>query len=137
MAELNKNMVEVKGTMIQVKGIVERFDERLQEMAQESLMRIKDLQAPNYPYPHLVEVKETQANGKRGVFRSIFVKDMALHFLCPADMSTVPCGVGGNGYRLRKKHDWVKRFSPALQVRRAFCGAGRIMTRQLPVGPLR
>eukprot|EP00903_Cladosiphon_okamuranus_P019170 g17632.t1 len=46
----------------------------------------------------------------------MFVKDMTLHFLCPLDMSTVPCGHGGNGYRLRKTRGWVKKASPALQV---------------------
>lgn len=86
---------------------------------QESLVRLKNLQAPNYPYPHLVAVKKIEVEGKRSPssrLRGMFVMDMTLHFLCPFDMSKVPCGVDGNGYRLGKKRGWVKKISPALQV---------------------
>ncbi|CAM9592450.1 unnamed protein product [Ectocarpus sp. 6 AP-2014] len=41
---------------------------------------------------------------------------MVLYFLCPVDMSKVPCGFGGEGYRFCKTRDWVKRLSPVLQV---------------------
>lgn len=51
-----------------------------------------------------------------GRVRGAFMMDMALHFVCPYDMSKVPCGDRGNGYRLRKTRAWVKKISPALQV---------------------
>ncbi|CBJ26194.1 LRR-GTPase of the ROCO family, putative pseudogene [Ectocarpus siliculosus] len=63
----------------------------------ESILRLKNLQAPAYMYPRLV-------------------RDMMLHFLCPVDMTIVPCGYGGEGYRLRKTRDWVEKLSPVLQV---------------------
>ena len=100
-------------------GRVERALGRVEEGMQKSLMRLKNLQAPNYPYPYLVAVKEIQAKEKRKPWirlRGIFVKDMTLHFLCPFDMSKVPCGDGGNGYRLCKKRGWVEKIAPALQV---------------------
>eukprot|EP00903_Cladosiphon_okamuranus_P012364 g11589.t3 len=100
-------------------GRVERAMGRVEEGMQKSLTRLKNLQAPDYPYPHLVAVKQLPAEGLRGLrsrLRGMFVKDMTLHFLCPFDLSKVPCGHGGNGYRLRKKRGWVKKFSPALQV---------------------
>lgn len=119
--------------MSRVEGGIGRVDERLQKMAQdmqamargvqESLMRVKNLQAPNYPYPSHMEVEAAPATGKWSRFRSVFVVDLSLHFLCPSDMSRVPCGVSGNGYPLRKTRGWVKKISPALQVWRVFCGA--------------
>lgn len=45
------------------------------------------------------------------------VKDMASHFLCPVDMSKVPCGIDGEGYRFGETRGWVKKLSPVLQVR--------------------
>ncbi|CAN0531887.1 unnamed protein product [Ectocarpus sp. 8 AP-2014] len=41
---------------------------------------------------------------------------MTLHFLCPVDMTMVPCGPGGEGYRFQETRDWVKKISPVLQV---------------------
>lgn len=90
----------------------------------ESLVHLENLLAPSYAYPHLVEVKELQSKGKKSLrdrLRGTFVKDMTLHFLCPFDMSRVPCGVGGDGYPLHKTRGWVKKLSPALQVRRVLC----------------
>ncbi|CAN0507730.1 unnamed protein product, partial [Ectocarpus sp. 12 AP-2014] len=90
-------------------------------------MRLKNLQAPNYLYPRLVVVKEagigarsSRATGwKRCLpskLRCAVKKDMVLHFLCPVDMTTVPCGPGGQGYRFQETRDWVKKISPVLQV---------------------
>lgn len=113
---------QVEGGVSRVGRGVQKLDEGMEAAArgiQESIARLKRLQAPNYRYPHLVEVKETQAEGKRSVWsrlRGMFVTDVRLHFLCSFDMSKVPCGPGGNGYRLRKTRRWVKKFSPALQV---------------------
>ena len=107
-------------------GRVERALGRVEDGMQKSLMRLKNLQAPNYPYPYLVAVKETKAEGRRKLWsrlRGMFVKDMTLHFLCPFDVSKVPCGDGGNGYRLHKKRGWVKKIAPALQVWRVLCDA--------------
>ncbi|CAN0252504.1 unnamed protein product [Scytosiphon promiscuus] len=44
------------------------------------------------------------------------MKDMTLHFLCPVDMSKVPCGVDGEGYRFHETRAWVKKLAPVLQV---------------------
>ncbi|CAN0334113.1 unnamed protein product, partial [Ectocarpus sp. 13 AM-2016] len=41
---------------------------------------------------------------------------MVVHFLCPVDMTKVPCGHGGEGYRFRETRGWVKKISPVLQV---------------------
>ncbi|CAN0350489.1 unnamed protein product [Ectocarpus sp. 6 AP-2014] len=85
----------------------------------DSSMCIKNLLAPNYPYPHLAVVKEVVTGGKRGFMRKlrgVAKKDMTLRFLCPVDMSEVPCGVGGEGYRFRETRGWVKKISPILQV---------------------
>lgn len=87
---------------------------------------MKSLQAPLYPYPHLVVVKEIKADGNRSLLSKlsgVFMKDMTLHFLCPVDMSKVPCGDGGEGYRFRETRRWVKRISPVLQVRRIIAAA--------------
>ncbi|CAM9663324.1 unnamed protein product [Ectocarpus sp. 12 AP-2014] len=48
--------------------------------------------------------------------RGLGKKDMTLHFLCPVDMTKVPCGYGGDGYRFQEKRGWVKKISPVLQV---------------------
>ncbi len=85
-------------------------------------MRLTDLQAPNYPYPHLVAMQKIRVEGKRGRLRGMFMQEMTLHFLCPYDLSKVPCGYGGNGYILRKTRGWVKKVSPVLQVWRVLWG---------------
>lgn len=126
---LTKTLGRVEGGIERVEGGVRRVDESLQKLdkdvqrivrgSQESLMRFKNLLAPSYPYPHLVVVKEIQNGGKRSLWsrlRGVFMMDMALHFVCPFDMSKVPCGDGGKGYRLRKTRGWVEKISPALQV---------------------
>ncbi|CAM9338887.1 unnamed protein product [Ectocarpus fasciculatus] len=102
-----------------------RLDKVL-DSTQESLMRLKTLQAPNYQYPRLVAVEEiasggtlTRARGMKRVLnnlRGVGTKEMALHFLCPVDMTKVPCGYGGEGYRFRETRRWVKKLSPVLQV---------------------
>ncbi|CAN0303665.1 unnamed protein product [Ectocarpus sp. 6 AP-2014] len=92
---------------------------RIEGGIQESLMCLKNLQGPNYPYPHLALVEEVKTQGKRGLLtkvRGIAMKDMTLHFLCPVDMSKVPCGVDGGGYRFRETRTWVKKLAPVLQV---------------------
>ncbi|CAM9496320.1 unnamed protein product [Ectocarpus sp. 8 AP-2014] len=106
------NGEDVLAQMIRILG-------RIEGGIQESLMCLKNLQGPNYPYPHLVVVKEIETQGKRGLLtkaRGIAMKDMTLHFLCPVDMSKVPCGVDGEGYRFRETRGWVKKLSPVLQV---------------------
>lgn len=98
---------------------VDREIQAIARDAQKSLLLLKNLQGPGYPYPHLVAVKEIQAEGRRTLWsrlRGMFVVDMTLHFLCPMDRNKVPCGPGGNGYRLRKTRGWVRTISPALQV---------------------
>ncbi|CAN0126323.1 unnamed protein product [Ectocarpus sp. 12 AP-2014] len=96
------------------------------DSTQESLVRLKTLQAPNYPYPRLVAVEETASGGTltraRGMkrvlskLRGVGTKEMALHFLCPVDMTKVTCGYDGEGYRFRDTRRWVKKLSPVLQV---------------------
>lgn len=89
-------------------------------------MCLKTLQAPNYRYPDLVVVSEVKTQAKRGFLtkvRDIATKEMTLHFLCPVDKSKVPCGVDGEGYRFRETRAWVKKLSPALQVRQFLFGA--------------
>ncbi|CAM9921826.1 unnamed protein product [Ectocarpus fasciculatus] len=105
--------------------ITGRLDKVL-ESTQESLARLKSLQAPNYRYPRLVVVKEvgsdgtsSKARGKNNMLsklRGLGKKDMRLHFLCPVDMTKVPCGPGGDGYRFQETRGWVKKISPVLQV---------------------
>lgn len=100
-------------------GRVEQDTLRICRRMEETRGIFQSLQPPNYPYPHLVTIKAVQAEGTRSVrsrLRSAFVMDLTLHFLCPFDMSEVPCGLGGNGYRLRKRRGWVKIVSQALQV---------------------
>ncbi|CAN0283564.1 unnamed protein product [Ectocarpus sp. 12 AP-2014] len=114
---------EVKDGLGMISG---RLDMVL-ESTQESLMRLRDLQAPNYCYPRLVVVKEvgsdgtaSKAHGKKSLLsklRGVGKKDMTLQFLCPVDMTKVPCGYGGEGYRLKKTRSWVKKISPVLQAR--------------------
>ncbi|CAM9626315.1 unnamed protein product [Ectocarpus sp. 8 AP-2014] len=53
--------------------------------------------------------------------RGLGKKDMRLHFLCPVDMTKVPCGPGGGGYRLQETRVWVKKISPVLQVSQYRC----------------
>ncbi|CAM9860687.1 unnamed protein product [Ectocarpus sp. 12 AP-2014] len=48
--------------------------------------------------------------------RDVGKKDMTLQFLCPVDMTKVPCGCGGEGCRFKETQSWVKKISPALQV---------------------
>ncbi|CBJ26200.1 LRR-GTPase of the ROCO family [Ectocarpus siliculosus] len=96
------------------------------DSTQESLMRLQTLQAPNYPYPRLVAIEEiasggtlTRARGMKRVLsklRGVGTKEMTLHFLCPVDMTKVPCGYDGDGYRFRETRRWVKKLSPVLQV---------------------
>ncbi|CBJ26199.1 LRR-GTPase of the ROCO family [Ectocarpus siliculosus] len=96
------------------------------DSTQESLMRLKNLQAANYPYPRLVAVEEIASGGTpskaHGInrvlnkLRGVGTKEMVLHFLCPVDMTKVPCGYGGEGYRFREARRWVKKLSPVLQV---------------------
>ncbi|CAM9526964.1 unnamed protein product [Ectocarpus sp. 4 AP-2014] len=93
--------------------------DRIEGGIQESLICLKRLQAPNYPYPHLVAVKEIATQGKRSPLsklRGLAMKDMTLHFLCPVDMEKVPCGMNGEGYRFRERRSWVKKLAPVLQV---------------------
>ncbi|CAM9442278.1 unnamed protein product [Ectocarpus sp. 13 AM-2016] len=113
---------EMKGGMGMLKG---RLD-NVFENTQESLMRLKNLQAPNYLYPRLVAVEEvasgstpSRAHGMKrvlSILRGVGKKEMVLHFLCPLDMTKVPCGYGGEGYRFRETRGWVKKISPVLQV---------------------
>ncbi|CAN0003419.1 unnamed protein product, partial [Ectocarpus fasciculatus] len=120
------NFDDVKNELVMVKGTLDK----VAASAQESLMRLKDLQAPNYPYPGLVVVKEvgshrtsSNAHGVKGLLdkmRGAGKKNMTLHFLCPVDMTTVPCGYGGEGYRFQETRGWVKKIAPVLQVRQEF-----------------
>ena len=128
---LTEAVGRVEGGVGRVERGMHKMDEDMQRIArgtQESLLRLKNLQAPNYPYPHLVAVKEIQAAERKtnlwSRLRGVFVMDMTFHFLCPFDMSKVPCGDGGNGYRLRKTRGWVKRISPALQASVVRCAHG-------------
>ncbi|CAM9212614.1 unnamed protein product [Ectocarpus sp. 8 AP-2014] len=117
---------EVKQEVKDGLGMTKRSLDMVLESTQESLMRLKDLQAPNYRYPRLVVVKEVgsdnaspKAHGKKSMLsklRGVGKKDMTLHFLCPVDMTKVPCGFGGDGYRFQETRGWVKKISPALQM---------------------
>eukprot|EP00752_Nemacystus_decipiens_P012467 g11041.t2 len=102
-----------------LKGSVDKVAKGVQE----SIVRIKNLQAREYPYPHLVVVREIATQRKEGLMAKvcsmicgIAQKEMTLHFLCPVDMDKVPCGVDGEGYRFRETRGWVKKISPVLQV---------------------
>ncbi|CAM9520201.1 unnamed protein product [Ectocarpus sp. 12 AP-2014] len=100
--------------------------DRVLASTQESLMRLKNLQAPNYKYPRLVAVEKIASCGTSSKTRreksrlsalcGVCQKDMSLHFLCPVDMSKVPCGYGGEGYRFQETRGWVKTISPVLQL---------------------
>ncbi|CAM9749420.1 unnamed protein product [Ectocarpus sp. 4 AP-2014] len=113
---------DLKNELVVVKNLLDK----VAESTQESLMRLKNLLDPNYLYPRLVVVKEVRSNGpssnahgvKRWLsrIRGVGKKDMTLHFLCPVDMTTVPCGYGGEGYRFQETRGWVKKISPVLQV---------------------
>lgn len=117
--ETSDGLNEVKEGLAKVEARLDRVAESLQER----LMCLRNLQAPNYPYPDLVVVKEVETQGKKSLLskvRGVGVKDMTLHFLCPVDMSTVPCGMNGEGYRFRETRGWIKKLSPVMQVRQ--CG---------------
>ncbi|CAN0362368.1 unnamed protein product [Ectocarpus sp. 6 AP-2014] len=138
--EFIRKMDEVKaemkegfdGTKTELRGMKDalgmltgRLDKVL-ESTQESLARLKNLQAPNYHYPRLVVVKEveshgtsSEAHGKKSMLsklRALGKKGMRLNFLCPVDMTKVPCGPGGEGYQFQETRGWVKKISPVLQV---------------------
>ncbi|CAB1106141.1 unnamed protein product [Ectocarpus sp. CCAP 1310/34] len=108
----------------EVDGIMGRLDNVL-ENTQESLMRLKNLQAPNYLYPRLAAVEEvasgstpSRAHGMKRVLsklRGVEKKEMMLHFLGPVDMTKVPCGYGGEGYWFWETRGWVKKISTVLQ----------------------
>ena len=108
---------------------------RVEGGMQEGLMCLKSLQVPLYPYPHLVVVKDIKTEGNQSLLSKLsgaFMKDMTLHFLCPVDMSKVPCGDGGEGYRFRETRRWVKKMSPVLQVRRIVAVTTGQPRRRLP-----
>ncbi|CAM9739665.1 unnamed protein product [Ectocarpus sp. 4 AP-2014] len=115
---------EVKEEMNDGLGIVQGRLDSVLERTQDSLVRLKNLQAPNYLYPRLVVVSEVRPDGtlsraQRRILskvRGVGKKDMTLHFVCPVDMKKVPCGYGGEGYRFPETRDWVKRIFPLLQV---------------------
>lgn len=113
---------------------LDSIDERLVDVArsiQESLMRVKTFQALDYPYPHLVVIREHQARrpGNTRVLskawfksirtraRGLAMKDMRLLYICPYDSTEVPCGPGGEGYRFGQARDWVKKVLPVAQVK--------------------
>ncbi|CAM9876886.1 unnamed protein product, partial [Ectocarpus sp. 12 AP-2014] len=118
---------EVKQEVKDGFGTMQGSLDKVLESTQESLMCLKELQAPNYRYPRLVGVKEAGMSGRSSrttgwkrflpsKLRGVGKKDMTLHFLCPVDMTTVPCGYGGEGYRFQEIRDWMKKISPVLQV---------------------
>ncbi|CAB1112561.1 unnamed protein product [Ectocarpus sp. CCAP 1310/34] len=84
------------------------------------------LVCPRVVYPRLVVVVEQVASGSKpsgahGMKRvlsklGVGEKEMVLHSLCPVDMTKVPCGYGGEGYRFRETRGWVKKISPLLQL---------------------
>ncbi|CAM9785732.1 unnamed protein product [Ectocarpus sp. 13 AM-2016] len=127
--EMTRGFDDTKADFDDVKNelvVVKRTLDKVAESTQESLMRLESLLDPNYLYPRLVVVKEVGSNGtsssahgvKRWLskVRGVGKKDMTLHFLCPVDMTTVPCGYGGEGYRFQETRGWVKKISPVLQV---------------------
>ncbi|CAN0134740.1 unnamed protein product [Ectocarpus sp. 4 AP-2014] len=112
---------------------------KLEEVAissRKSLMHIQNLQAQNFPYPHLVVIREHVPSGGTPVgsggggrtyfkvhLKSIFSrargtvkKEMRLQFLCPVDFSLVPCGADDEGYRFVNTRDWVKKVFPVVQL---------------------
>ncbi|CAM9320287.1 unnamed protein product [Scytosiphon promiscuus] len=120
--EVAEGFQSVESGLGEVKGALDKVAASVQE----SLLRIKSLQAPNFPYPYLVAVKQVDSSDassrstrKRTLLNSLRgmgTKDMTLRFLCPVDLSEVPCGFGGEGFQFRKARDWVHKLSPALQV---------------------
>ncbi|CAM9835410.1 unnamed protein product [Ectocarpus sp. 6 AP-2014] len=127
--EMKRGFNDTKADFDDVKNelvVVKRTLKKVAESTQESLMRLKNLLDPKYLYPRLVVVKEVGSVGtssnahgvKRWLskIRGVGKKDMTLHFLCPVDMTTVPCGYGGEGYRFQETRGWVKKISPVLQV---------------------
>lgn len=120
--EVTAGFQKVESGLDEVRGTLDKVTASVQE----TLMRIESLQAPNFPYPHLVAVRKVQPGGassrttkKRTLLsslRGVGTKEMTLRFLCPVDMSEVPCGFAGEGYPFRKARDWVKKLSPVLQV---------------------
>lgn len=126
MDRVEEGINQVEESVGRVEKGLQKIDSAIDTVArglEETLVRVKDLQAPNYPYPHLVTVEGIQADKRSTTsrLRGMFQKDLTLHFLCSFDMRKVPCGVGGNGYRLRKTRGWVKSILPALQVRGKLC----------------
>ncbi|CAN0218727.1 unnamed protein product, partial [Scytosiphon promiscuus] len=138
LGEVKEGVGEVKTELGEVREGVDDMKGTLDDVAasiQESLMCLKGLQAPLYPYPHLVKIQEIgadetsyRAQEEEGVpmrrrltscctrLRGLGMKEMKLQFLCPVDGEEVPCGFGGEGYRFRETRDWVKKISPVLQV---------------------
>eukprot|EP00903_Cladosiphon_okamuranus_P013762 g12810.t1 len=140
--------IEGKGALMERIDTLEahldvRLDEiegKLDEVAassRESLSCLKGLQVANFPYPHLLVVREytpksgvsTAGGGRKkrvlskAMFKSFCTrvqtvgrKEMRLQFLCPYDFSLVPCGPDGEGYAFGKARDWVKKAFPAVQV---------------------
>lgn len=117
---------------------LDKIDGALAEVAKsgrESLACVKCLQMLEYPYPHLVVVREHQSTSSiaergqekrvlgKALFESFYKhaqeavkKEMRLQFLCPYDFSLVPCGPDGQGYRFTETRGWVKTVLPAVQV---------------------
>lgn len=117
----------MSGKMDELGGKVDEVKGQLQEINQ----RLKSLQADNYPYPQHFIVREVDAGGTssgtketmrqrmrrfRDRARGKVHKEMALHFLCSDDMSVVPCGFGGEGFRFLVTRDWAMKLAPVLQV---------------------
>lgn len=133
---------------------IERVLAKVAESSRQSLLCLEHLQASDYPYPHLVAVREqhmpTSKTAKRGRkkresikaflkplstrVRAFAQKDMVLQFLCPFDFKEVPCGPGGRGYSFGERRDWVKKVSPVVQVcamlmeKKTFCTCGNTWT---------
>lgn len=90
--------------------------EEVEKSTSEITLGLQSLQGPNYPYPHLAVLREDEqsvgkANAKKIPFQSVFsrarrvaMKGVRVTFPCPADLSEVPCGHQGRGYKV-----WVTR----------------------------
>lgn len=79
-------------------------------------LHLENLKAPNFPYPHLVSISEIKSDwasstNEGNVLRFLRKKRFALRFLCPFDLSEVPCGYGGEGYLLT-----IRETRPMLQA---------------------
>ncbi|CAM9299620.1 unnamed protein product [Ectocarpus sp. 4 AP-2014] len=127
--------IAVQGAFNEMKGEVDGIRGRLGDVKDEikggfhemkgGLDDVQD-EAPNYLYRRLVAVEEVASGSppsraqrmKRVLskLRGVGKKEMVLHFLCPVDMTKVPCGYGGEGYRFWETRGWVKIVSPVLQV---------------------